>query len=209
MIIYLYIKQHSITGLKYFGRTEKKNPFKYLGSGSYWTNHIKKYGKEYTKTLEIWGFDDQDLCTEFALKFSFDNNIVESKEWANLKYEDGTHYGGLCSEKTKQKISKANTGKLKGKTYEEIHGIKRSAELRKQRSVSTKGKNNSGENNPMFGRKHSDKTKEKLKHHHSTFGHPMLGWKWITNEFDSIKVPPTHILPEGWRYGRKIKKYLV
>lgn len=89
MTIYLYVKQHSITKLKYFGKTEKLDPFKYLGSGSYWQKHLKKHGKEHIETLEIWGFDDQELCTEFALKFSKDNNIVESDEWANLIPENG------------------------------------------------------------------------------------------------------------------------
>jgi hypothetical protein len=60
MIIYLYVKQHSITDLKYFGRTVR-NPFKYPGSGTYWSNHFKKHGKEHIKTLEVWGFDDQEL----------------------------------------------------------------------------------------------------------------------------------------------------
>ena len=32
---YLYIKQHSVTKLKYFGKTTKKDPVKYLGSGIY------------------------------------------------------------------------------------------------------------------------------------------------------------------------------
>jgi len=115
MTIYLYIKQHSITGLKYFGRTKSVNPFKYLGSGDYWESHLKKYDKKYVKTLEIWGFDDQELCTEFALKFSKDNNIVESKYlegprkgkkiWANLIPEDGVN-GGYITEETKLKISK-------------------------------------------------------------------------------------------------------
>jgi hypothetical protein len=89
MIIYLYIKQHSITKLKYFGKTMKRDPFKYNGSGDYWISHITKHGKKYIKTLEIWGFDDQQLCTDFALTFSAENNIVESDEWANLRPENG------------------------------------------------------------------------------------------------------------------------
>ena len=40
MIIYLYLKQHNITGLKYFGKTEQ-NPYKYKGSGIYWLRHLK------------------------------------------------------------------------------------------------------------------------------------------------------------------------
>ena len=51
MIIYLYIKQHSITNLKYFGVTKKKDPFKYMGSGTYWNRHISKHGKDQVKTL--------------------------------------------------------------------------------------------------------------------------------------------------------------
>ena len=41
---YLYVKQHSITGMKYFGKTTR-NPIKYIGSGKYWKRHISKHGK--------------------------------------------------------------------------------------------------------------------------------------------------------------------
>lgn len=53
MTIYLYVKQHSITGLKYFGLTRNKNPFKYLGSGIDWKLHYNKFGKEYVKTIDV------------------------------------------------------------------------------------------------------------------------------------------------------------
>ena len=33
---WLYIKQHNITKLKYFGKTVRKDPIKYKGSGTYW-----------------------------------------------------------------------------------------------------------------------------------------------------------------------------
>ena len=43
---------------------------------------------------EIIGlFENIDEATEFALKFSRDNNIVESKEWANLIEENGRDGG--------------------------------------------------------------------------------------------------------------------
>lgn len=88
MIIYLYVKQHTVTKLKYFGVTRKPNPFTYRGSGRYWQRHISKHGANFIKTLEVWGFDDPELCREFAVKFSLENNIVESDEWANLVIED-------------------------------------------------------------------------------------------------------------------------
>ena len=109
MTIYLYVKQHSITGLKYFGKTTSINPFKYLGSGEYWINHLNEHGKEHIKTLEIWGFDADyindkgrpisKLATDFALKFSKDNNIVNARNdngkkiWANLVFEDAKDGG--------------------------------------------------------------------------------------------------------------------
>lgn len=119
-MIYLYVKRHSITGLKYFGKTERSNPFKYNGSGKYWQRHINKYGKEHIQTIELYSFDNQELCTEFALKFSKDNNIIESKEWANLKQETGLDGGDTSlfrfytplSETAKAKMIQSKLGKI-------------------------------------------------------------------------------------------------
>ncbi|MEI7516738.1 MAG: NUMOD3 domain-containing DNA-binding protein, partial [Betaproteobacteria bacterium] len=87
---YLYIKQHSITGLKYFGKTISKNPVKYKGSGTYWKFHIKKHGKEFVETIWLSDpFVDKKILSEFAINFSKENNIVESNEWANLIPENG------------------------------------------------------------------------------------------------------------------------
>ena len=41
-MIYLYIKTHNVTGLKYLGKTTQ-DPYKYKGSGKRWTNHINKH----------------------------------------------------------------------------------------------------------------------------------------------------------------------
>ena len=81
---YLYIKIHNKTGLKYFGQT-KHDPYRYSGSGKYWKLHLKKHGNDVTTYILSYDGD----VTEAALKFSKENNIVESKEWANLREEDG------------------------------------------------------------------------------------------------------------------------
>lgn len=107
MIIYLYVKQHASTGLKYFGKTTRRNPYAYKGSGKYWIQHLKKHGR-HVNTLEVWGFTDQTLCTEFALRFSRENHIVESDEWANLCVEngvDGALPGSSLTEEHKKKLS--------------------------------------------------------------------------------------------------------
>lgn len=105
--IYLYVKQHKITGLKYFGMTRKKDPFSYKGSGKRWVKHLKKHGASYY-TLSVWGFDSLYLCSEFAMQFSNTNNIVESKDWANLIPENcirGGVPGTKHTNETKRKIS--------------------------------------------------------------------------------------------------------
>lgn len=102
---YLYVKQHSITGLKYFGKTISKDPIKYLGSGTRWTKHINKHGKEHVITLWYKLFDDQKLLIEYALLFSEHWDIAQSKDWANLIPENGiggTPIGCKKSEKTKK-----------------------------------------------------------------------------------------------------------
>ncbi len=90
----LYIKQHSITGLKYFGKTIR-DPYTYLGSGTRWKNHIKKHGIKFVDTLWVSEpYTDAKLIKEIALKFSTENDIINSAEWANLKFEDGLEGGG-------------------------------------------------------------------------------------------------------------------
>jgi len=78
MCIYLYVKQHSVTKLKYFGKTIKQDPYKYNGSGIYWKAHCKKYGNSYIETIELWKFDSQEEASKFSILFSEQNKILES-----------------------------------------------------------------------------------------------------------------------------------
>ena len=43
--------------------------------------------------MQVWAFENLDECSKFAIKFSEDNNIVESDNWANLKIENGLDGG--------------------------------------------------------------------------------------------------------------------
>lgn len=91
MVVYsLYVKTHNVTGLKYLGKTSR-DPFKYRGSGKYWSNHLKFHGNDcFTELLGSYS-TLEDLKTQ-GLRYSKLWNIVESNEWANLVPEDG--YGG-------------------------------------------------------------------------------------------------------------------
>jgi hypothetical protein len=93
MIIYLYIKTHNATGLKYLGKTIK-NPQVYKGSGTYWIPHIKKHGYNVTteilkecstmEELKYWGLYYSELWDIVGAR-----DISGRKIWANLKPEEG------------------------------------------------------------------------------------------------------------------------
>ncbi len=89
---YLYIKQHNITGLKYFGKTIRKDPTKYKGSGVYWTNHLRKHSNNVT-TIWYQLFESKEDLIDFSHLFSEMFNIVELANWANLCMENGTDGG--------------------------------------------------------------------------------------------------------------------
>ena len=124
----MYIKQHSITGKLYFGKTTRNHHrmVSYSGSGNHWLNHINKHGKEFVTTIWYCLFLDQKNCTEFAINFSEQQNIVESEEWLNMIPENGltgglpkgankgtksVHYGKTPSQGTKNKMARAKLGK--------------------------------------------------------------------------------------------------
>ena len=155
---WLYIKQHNVTGLKYFGKTTKKDPLRYPGSGVHWIRHIKKHGND-VSTIWCQLFTSKEELTACAIKFSEENNIVESKEWANLMLEnglDGNSYGNRHSVEARKKMSvsakkpksiiwKESASKLRKGSGNANYGKKMSENtllLQKQNQPSTAGENN-------------------------------------------------------------------
>lgn len=94
---YLYIKQHTITGKLYFGKTTKpeKKMLQYNGSGIYWKSHIKTYGKEHVITLWYCLFYEELQLVEFATSYCKLHNIGygDTSIWANQKPENGLDGG--------------------------------------------------------------------------------------------------------------------
>lgn len=93
MTIYtLYKKTHLKTGLKYLGYT-KQNPYTYKGSGKHWRHHIDAHGYD-VETEILFQTKDKNDIKPVGIYYSNLWNVVESKEWANLKLEEGD--GGSC-----------------------------------------------------------------------------------------------------------------
>lgn len=155
MTIYLYIKQHNITKLKYFGKTTR-NPYTYKGSGIYWLRHLHKYGRN-VSTLKVWKIERQEVCTRFALWFSKKFNIVDSTDWANLVEEAGIDGCSL----------KGSRNGMYGKLHTEESRKKISDKRKNSSNNNYKGEYNSmfgrnGQSNPFFGKSHSPESLEKM-----------------------------------------------
>jgi hypothetical protein len=106
---YLYIKQHSVTGLKYFGKTIKSDPIKYKGSGIRWSKHIKKHGTKFVTTLWFKMYTDIDELISVALTLSEIYDVVASDFWANIVPENGLT-GGDSETVRKQQNAKVAAG---------------------------------------------------------------------------------------------------
>jgi hypothetical protein len=135
MSIYLYVKTHSITGLKYLGMTTARDPHAYKGSGVYWKAHLKKHGSTYSTIILVESISIEEI-KEYGLHYSALWNVVESNEWANLIPESGS--GSMQSPETIAKImatKKANgttncftaASLAKAKATREINGPYRHA----------------------------------------------------------------------------------
>jgi len=174
--IYLYLKTHNKTGLKYLGKTTQ-NPFKYNGSGVYWQKHLNKHGTDIS-TKVIYETQDEELFKIIGTYVSEQFDIVNSNEWANLKPESGDGGGGYThTEEWKQQVSKRHTGRIKspeeckniskGKKGKSIKGHEQTKEIREKISKANKGMIRTSEqraniSNSLKGRVLSDEHKANI-----------------------------------------------
>lgn len=132
---------------------------------------LSKARKEYNKTHEPWnkGYKyPKEYCEKLSeqrkgkpqpwhkgRKHS-DETKEKISERIKIYYEthDGWNKGSHMSDEMKE----YHRALKKGKTWEELYGVEKSLEMKKHVSEAI-----SGENNGMFGKKHSDETKEKIR----------------------------------------------
>lgn len=162
----LLVMLHNVTGLKYFCKTsDLRNVYNYKGSGLYWKKHLNKHGKDVT--VGVMGFyTDYQRCRNAALKFSQENDIVNSDAWANLVLENGTDgalngsdnpfYGKSHTPEMTEHLRQQKIGKSVNK------GAYRSPENRAKISASLKGRKNPAVSQALTGRKLSEETCKKI-----------------------------------------------
>lgn len=131
MKLYLLLKEHNITGLKYLCKRTAHSfdeCIKYKGSGKYWKNHITKHGND-VKTTCLFVTEDKKQFKKIAIKYSVEWNIIDSKEWANLCNEEGQ--GGNTVVDSKLHSKKTSFGIKNSKNY-----LKLLEHLKKQSKIS-------------------------------------------------------------------------
>lgn len=179
---WLYIKQHNVTKLKYFGKTERDNLDKYKGSGLYWSRHLKKYGND---TTTIWKmlFTDRDKLIQYATEFSTKNNIVESTEWANLKNENGLDGGNDPGHLLGRKFAEEHRKKLSEARYRRppiSDDTRKLMSIAASKPKSDKWKlsassNRKGKSAPNLGKSHSVESRQKISEAVLGEKNPMYG----------------------------------
>lgn len=174
-MLYLYVKTHNKTGLKYLGYTSNKNPHLYEGSGIYWKTHLNKHGKDFTTEI-IKECSTKEEIKEWGKHYSDLWNVVDSNEWANLKPEEGD--GGNPGPEGIKKIVKKQIGRVpwnKGKKMpnsfgkqisERQIGSKQSQETIQKRAEKNRGQKRSEETKQRMseaqkGRTFTKETKKK------------------------------------------------
>jgi len=163
----LLVMEHNITGMKYFCKTTLINRVhRYKGSGIAWLKHLKEHGLDVN--VGVLGFYvDEDRCLDAAKKFSEENNIVDSNEWANIIPETGRNgcsmkgernpfFGKKHTPETAERLRLQKIGKSVNK------GAYQSPEKRAKISASLKGRKNPAVSARLKGQKLSEETKRKI-----------------------------------------------
>jgi hypothetical protein len=120
----LLLKTHLTTNLKYLCKTVKTDYISYKGSGKAWKAHLKKYGRNVSNIL-LYETNDLAEFTKVCLHQSYEMDIVNSSEFANLKPEDGLDGGDTFTNQPPEK--QLEIRKKLSKSAKE-HGVDRSKE---------------------------------------------------------------------------------
>jgi hypothetical protein len=205
--IFIYLKTHDESGLKYLGIT-KQNPHKYIGSGTRWLNHLKKHGRKITTKILFSSFDKKEVV-EMGKFYSTLWDVVNNKEFANLKIEEGD--GGFD-----------HINKLPPSKRPNIATLKRNIEL----GLTVMGKYNWTEDSyerhkkargNFLGKKHTEESKIKMSRSQKGKSKPRIkgpansnyGKVWCVKkdakDCYSRKSYKKDQIPEGWITTKEFK----
>ena len=113
------------------------------------------YESQYSSCLRR--FRDNKKCKYCSNR----DNAVNSSKLKSIimkkKIEDGTYIPPMLGKKHSEEVIKKHIERFKSKTFEELYGVEKANQLKKDLSI-----RNSGENNPFYGMTHSEKSLKKM-----------------------------------------------
>lgn len=214
-----YVYQHLVPDTQqvfYVGKGSGKRAFSSKNRNVYWQRKVNKFG-----------FKIDFVCKNVDEEFAYfvEKELIDVYKKRNVKLTNltaGGIGGGSCSptEETKRKLHVALVGKKKPDGFGEKI---RKAQLGKKVSEATKLKLsqshiglNVGEKHPMFGKKHTKETREKIskiqigrkrsKETNEKIIAHAIGSFWITNGKTSKRIKGHFVLPFGWKFGKLSSK---
>lgn len=136
---FIYLTTNKVNGKKYVGMCKYTHEKGYLGSGKILKEAIYKYSKDSFERTTLEECETFEHLCEAEKQWIEKLNAVESNEYYNL------YYGGFggCSESMKE--------------YWSMFTVDERKLLRKWSKRDVTGKNN-----PMYGKKHTEETKQKI-----------------------------------------------
>ena len=177
MFGYIYITTNLVNGKKYIGQ-HKATEFegnKYLGSGKALKLAIEKYGEDNFKVDMICECKSRQELNDKEEYYIQKYDAQTNPMFYNIRRGGERGPGGPMfqghkhSTETKQKMSESRSGNKNSNYGNRWH---QSDELKALHS-----KLSSGENNGMYGKKHSDKTKQLIGAKNSAH---LKGRRWIS-----------------------------
>jgi len=160
MTIYLMVKTHQKTGLKYLCKTTR-NPFKYNGSGVDWLKHLKKHGFEHD-TMIVMECANQAELYHWGSYYSKLWNVVYGQDdygnkiWANRIPETGGGGATMTSvlaTKIHQQNPESRTKRIKTLSDPAVNANFRNALVKGKDNPITRARfreTNRGSNNPRY-----------------------------------------------------------
>ena len=212
---FIYKTTNLITGRFYIGMHSTNNlEDRYFGSGKILGYSIKKYGIENHKIERLEFFEDRKKLSGRESEI-VNESLLKDPLCMNLAYGGSGSwlYQNSNSEIQRSKGNKAN---------EKIRWlIKNDPEwVQKRHKNMSKGQKESYENGREIipppnwsGKKHRDSSKEKIGKSNSikqkgSFN-SQFGTCWITNGKDNKKINKKDLIPNGWKYGRKMASEFI
>lgn len=200
---YIYKTTNLINGKYYIGMHSTSNlDDGYIGSGDRIRRSIKKYGKENFKCEIIETLPNRKLLKERE-KQIVNQELLLDKKCMNLVFGGG---GGFISETGYKKGAK----RMLEIVWADENYRKRKSEWKSEHSKELWKKGILKYRDNWSGKKHKDESKQKIGYKNSIKqkgeNNSQFGTCWITNGKENMKIKKGDSIPEGWNFGRSLKK---